>query len=186
MRVPSDNRLAMKRLRVSRSGMRSSLLLFAPTKACSINPHAMENHGDLASHRNLGALHAPPLGNSQAPSLECCEPRRPRQQGIRCFIEHGTNHRIPAPRYASDHVSLARLVPFRVPDRGSGNPTPLGGWDRGASGVDWLDGKRTSLAEHLWARGYWVVTSGNVTDEMWADYIKNQTPPEPDDNFNVT
>jgi putative ABC transport system substrate-binding protein len=29
---------------------------------------------------------------------------------------------------------------FRVPDRGSGNPTPLGGWDRGASGVDWLDG----------------------------------------------
>jgi len=29
---------------------------------------------------------------------------------------------------------------FRVPDRGSGNPTPLGGWDSGASGVDWLDG----------------------------------------------
>ena len=29
---------------------------------------------------------------------------------------------------------------FRVPDRGSGNPTPLGGWDRGVSGVDWLDG----------------------------------------------
>ncbi len=23
--------------------------------------------------------------------------------------------------------------PFRVPDRGSGNPTPLGGWDRGGS-----------------------------------------------------
>jgi putative transposase len=40
--------------------------------------------------------------------------------------------------------------------------------------------------QHLWARGYWVVTSGNVTDEMWADYIKNQTTPEPDDNFNVT
>ena len=28
--------------------------------------------------------------------------------------------------------------------------------------------------------------SGNVTDEMWADYIKKQTAPEPDDNFNVT
>jgi hypothetical protein len=26
----------------------------------------------------------------------------------------------------------------------------------------------------------------NVTDEMWVDYIKNQTPPEPDNNFNVT
>ena len=44
--------------------------------------------------------------------------------------------------------------------------------------------KRTNV--HLWARGYWVVSSGNVTDEMWADYIKNQTAPEPDDNFNVT
>lgn len=38
----------------------------------------------------------------------------------------------------------------------------------------------------LWARGYWVATSGNVTDEMWVEYFKNQTPPEPDDNFNVT
>ena len=65
------NRLAMKRLHVSRSGMRSGPLLVAPAKACSINPHAMENHGNLASHRNLGALHAPPLGNSQTPSLEC-------------------------------------------------------------------------------------------------------------------
>jgi hypothetical protein len=27
---------------------------------------------------------------------------------------------------------------------------------------------------------------GNVTDEVWAEYIKNQTPPEPDDDFNVT
>ena len=30
------------------------------------------------------------------------------------------------------------------------------------------------------------MSSGNVTDEMRVDYIKNQTPPEPDDNFNVT
>jgi putative transposase len=27
---------------------------------------------------------------------------------------------------------------------------------------------------------------GSHTDEMWVDYIKNQTPPESDDNFNVT
>ena len=40
--------------------------------------------------------------------------------------------------------------------------------------------------QHLWARGYWVVSSGNVTDDMWVEYIKNQTPSEPDDNFNVT
>ena len=40
--------------------------------------------------------------------------------------------------------------------------------------------------QHLWARGYWVASSGNVTDEVWMDYIKNQSPPEPDDNFNVS
>jgi REP element-mobilizing transposase RayT len=40
--------------------------------------------------------------------------------------------------------------------------------------------------QHLWARGYWVTSSGNVTDEVWAEYINNQTPPEPDDDFNVT
>ena len=40
--------------------------------------------------------------------------------------------------------------------------------------------------QHLWARGYWVASSRNVTDEVWAEYIKNQTPPEPDDDFRVT
>jgi hypothetical protein len=61
MRLPSDNRLAMKLPLLS--GTRSSLLV-APTKAYSLNPHAMENHGDLASRRDLGALHAAPLGDS--------------------------------------------------------------------------------------------------------------------------
>ena len=39
--------------------------------------------------------------------------------------------------------------------------------------------------QHLLARGYWVASSGNVTDEVWKEYIENQKPPEPDDNFNV-
>jgi len=26
--------------------------------------------------------------------------------------------------------------------------------------------------QHLRARGYWVASSGNVTDEIWAEYIK--------------
>ena len=39
--------------------------------------------------------------------------------------------------------------------------------------------------QHLWARGYWVASSGNVTDEVWKEYIKNQKPPEPDDEFRV-
>jgi putative transposase len=39
--------------------------------------------------------------------------------------------------------------------------------------------------QHLWARRYWVASSGNVTDEVWKEYIKNQQPPEPDDDFTV-
>src|SRR5262249_23317032 len=30
--------------------------------------------------------------------------------------------------------------------------------------------------QHLWGRGYWVASSGNVTDEVWVEYIKSQMP----------
>ena len=39
--------------------------------------------------------------------------------------------------------------------------------------------------QHLWGRGYWVATSGNVTDEAWKKYIEDQKPEIPDDHFNV-
>ena len=39
--------------------------------------------------------------------------------------------------------------------------------------------------QHLWGRGYWVCTSGNITDEMWQKYIEEQKPNEPDDKFKV-
>ena len=39
--------------------------------------------------------------------------------------------------------------------------------------------------QHLWARGYWVASSGNVTDEVWKKYIEEQKPNEPDDDFRV-
>ena len=38
--------------------------------------------------------------------------------------------------------------------------------------------------QHLWARGYWVATSGNVTDEVWKQYIENQDV-ESGDDFKV-
>ena len=38
---------------------------------------------------------------------------------------------------------------------------------------------------HLWARGYFVATSGNVTDEVIMEYIKNQDIKEGDDVFGV-
>jgi putative transposase len=40
---------------------------------------------------------------------------------------------------------------------------------------------------HMWARGYFVATSGNVTDEVIQEYIRlqNQEPPTDDENFRV-
>lgn len=34
--------------------------------------------------------------------------------------------------------------------------------------------KKRYWGQHLWARGYFAVSSGNVTDEMWREYIENQ------------
>jgi len=45
--------------------------------------------------------------------------------------------------------------------------------------------KKRYWGQHLWARYYWLVSSGNVTDEVCKEYIKDQKPPEPDDDFNV-
>ena len=42
---------------------------------------------------------------------------------------------------------------------------------------------------HLWARGYFVAFSGNVTDEAIMEYIRQQEGTEPDDggdNFQIT
>ncbi|GAB3702268.1 IS200/IS605 family transposase [Spirosoma flavus] len=39
---------------------------------------------------------------------------------------------------------------------------------------------------HLWARGYFVATSGNITDEMIMEYIKNQDAAESEDEFTIS
>lgn len=38
--------------------------------------------------------------------------------------------------------------------------------------------------QHLWARGYFVASSGNITDEMVKEYIENQDL-EKDDDFRI-
>jgi putative transposase len=48
---------------------------------------------------------------------------------------------------------------------------------------------RKPWGRHLWARGYFVASSGNVTDEVIKEYIRQQEGTEPDDggdNFRVT
>jgi hypothetical protein len=39
---------------------------------------------------------------------------------------------------------------------------------------------------HLWARGYFVATTGTVTDEAVAQYIEKQDAETEDDEFKIT
>ena len=39
--------------------------------------------------------------------------------------------------------------------------------------------------QHLWARGYFVATTGTVTDEVIKEYIANQDKDLPDDDFRI-
>jgi putative transposase len=41
--------------------------------------------------------------------------------------------------------------------------------------------------QHLWVRGYFVCSSGNVTDEMIAEYIRTQgAEPQDDERFKIS
>lgn len=46
------------------------------------------------------------------------------------------------------------------------------------------DLRKKYWGQHLWAQGYFAVTSGTVTDEMWMEYIQNQTESPDNTNFN--
>ena len=42
--------------------------------------------------------------------------------------------------------------------------------------------KKRYWGQHFWARGYFHISSGNITDEIWMEYIRNQRE-TPTDNF---
>ncbi|MEM9895832.1 MAG: IS200/IS605 family transposase [Bacteroidota bacterium] len=46
--------------------------------------------------------------------------------------------------------------------------------------------QRQFWGKHIWARGYFAVSSGNVTDEVIMKYIENQDIEDKDDNFQIS
>jgi len=44
---------------------------------------------------------------------------------------------------------------------------------------------KTYLGRHLCGRGYFAATSGNITDEVVMEYIKNQEDKENDEDFSI-
>ena len=43
--------------------------------------------------------------------------------------------------------------------------------------------KKQYWGRHFWARGFFCVTAGNITDEMIKNYLDHHFEPNPDDNF---
>ena len=48
-----------------------------------------------------------------------------------------------------------------------------------------LESKNLNRQWHIWARGYFVASSGNVTDEVIIKYIEDQSLEPPDGDFKV-
>ena len=42
-----------------------------------------------------------------------------------------------------------------------------------------------AISQQYWARGYFVASSGNVTDEVIMEYIKNHDIENKEDNFRI-
>ena len=84
-----------------------------------------------------------------------------------------------------DHVHLLLSVPPTI------SPSRLMQAIKGKTSYmlmrDFRALRKEFWGRHLWARGYFVATSGNVTDEVISKYIESQdVEPQDDEGFKVT
>jgi putative transposase len=87
---------------------------------------------------------------------------------------------------SSDHVHLLVSVPPSIAV--SKLVQQLKGRSSRRLMDEYAELKRQYWGRHMWARGYFAVTTGNVTDEMVKQYIESHREPPPDkgeDNFQV-
>ena len=83
---------------------------------------------------------------------------------------------------AKDHVHLFVSIPPQV------TISRMIQWLKGKSSYkmlgEFLHLQQQFWGRHMWARGYFCCSSGNVTDEVIAEYIANQSH-DRDDDFKV-
>ena len=92
---------------------------------------------------------------------------------------------ILAGHVGSDHIHLLVSVPPHL------SASKLVQYLKGNSSrklqMEYKDLNKQFWGQHLWARGYFVASSGNITDEIILEYIKNQDMKEKmkSDNFDI-
>lgn len=93
---------------------------------------------------------------------------------------------ILAGHVGKDHIHMLVSVPPHL------SPSKLVQYMKGNSSyklqMEHKELNKQYWGRHLWARGYFVASSGNVTDEIIAEYIKNQDLEERknSDNFDIS
>lgn len=77
---------------------------------------------------------------------------------------------------APPHLSVSKLVQY------------IKGYTSHKLQAEYKELNKQFWGQHLWARGYFVASSGNVTDEVVAEYIKTQDIAEHQkgDNFTIS
>ena len=82
-----------------------------------------------------------------------------------------------------DHVHILVSAPPNI------SPSEIMRRVKGKSAKELLDTfpvlKKRYWGRHLWARGYFCATSGDVTKEMIEEYLKHHFEPEHKDTFKV-
>ena len=85
---------------------------------------------------------------------------------------------------SKDHIHLFVSVPPNI------SVSKLVQLLKGKSSYKMLQENRQLQKEfwgrHLWARGYFVATSGNITDEAIIEYIENQDLEKNDEDFKIS
>ena len=88
---------------------------------------------------------------------------------------------ILAGQVAADHVHMFVSIPPRL------SISKLMQYLKGTTSrklqTEFKSLHRQYWGQHIWARGYFCVSSGNITDDMIKNYIKNHD--ERDDNFSI-
>jgi putative transposase len=98
---------------------------------------------------------------------------------------HQNEVEIIAGHVSKDHIHLLVSVPPHL--SASKLVQYLKGYSSRKLQMEYKELNKQFWGRHLWARGYFVASSGNVTDEVIAEYIKNQDIAEnmKSDNFTI-
>lgn len=101
-------------------------------------------------------------------------------------ICHVNDVEILAGHISKDHIHMLVSVPPHL------SPSKLVQYIKGGTSrklqMEYKELNKQYWGRHLWARGYFVASSGNVTDEVIAEYIRNQDIAEnmKGDNFRIS